>query len=41
MLESMKMENPIVAPVGGVVKEIHVSVGQVVKGREPVALIEY
>ncbi len=28
ILEAMKMEMPIVAPAGGVVKEIRVSVGQ-------------
>ena len=41
MLESMKMENPILAPVSGVIKEIHVSADQVVKGKELLAVIEY
>jgi len=41
MLESMKMENPIVAPVSGVVKEIKLSPGQVVEAGKLVAVIEY
>jgi biotin carboxyl carrier protein len=41
VLESMKMENPIVATVGGVVVEIGVKVDQVVKPGETVAVIEY
>ncbi len=41
LLESMKMENPILAPVGGTVGEIGISAGQVVEVGEVVALIEY
>ncbi len=41
LLESMKMENPILAPVGGTVSEIGISAGQVVEVGEAVALIEY
>jgi biotin carboxyl carrier protein len=41
VLESMKMENPIVATVGGTVVEIGVKVDQVVKPGETVAVIEY
>ncbi len=41
LLESMKMENPIVTPVSGTVVEIGVKVDQVVKPGETVAVIEY
>jgi biotin carboxyl carrier protein len=41
VLESMKMENPIVASVGGTVVEVGVKVDQVVKPGETVAVIEY
>jgi biotin carboxyl carrier protein len=41
VLESMKMENPIVATVGGTVVEVGVKVDQVVKPGEMVAVIEY
>jgi len=41
VLESMKMENPIVAPVNGTVKEIKVAPGQTVQARELLAVIEY
>lgn len=41
VLESMKMENPILSPVSGTVKEIHVSAGQVVKAGEIIAIIDY
>jgi biotin carboxyl carrier protein len=37
----MKMENPIVATVGGKVAKIDISVGQVVEFGDLVALIEY
>lgn len=40
-LESMKMENPIVAPVSGVVNEIKVSPEQALKSGETIAVIEY
>ncbi len=41
VLESMKMENPIVATVGGTVAEINLSSGQVVESGDLVAIIEY
>ena len=41
MLESMKMENPILAPVSGTVTKIDLSVGQVVEAGNLVAIIEY
>ena len=41
LLESMKMENPILAPVDGTVTEIKVTVEQVVKPGEIIAIIEY
>ena len=40
-LESMKMENPILAPVDGTVSEIGVTVDQVVKPGDTIAVIEY
>ena len=41
LLESMKMENPILAPVAGTVTKIELAVGQVVETGELVAIIEY
>lgn len=41
VLESMKMENPIVTPVDGVVSEIKLTQGQVVETGDLVAVIEY
>jgi acetyl-CoA carboxylase biotin carboxyl carrier protein len=41
LLESMKMENPILAPVGGTVAKIEIAVGQVVEAGDLVAVIEY
>jgi len=41
MLESMKMENPILAPVAGTVAKIELSVGQVVEAGDLVVVIEY
>ena len=41
MLESMKMENPILAPVGGSIVQVGVGVDQVVKPGDIVAVIEY
>ena len=41
LLESMKMENPILAPVSGTVIEIDIAVDQVVKPGETIAVIEY
>jgi biotin carboxyl carrier protein len=40
ILESMKMENPILSPATGTVKEIKVSVGQAVKTGDVLAIIE-
>ena len=41
LLESMKMENPILTPVDGTVTQIEVTVEQVVKPGETIAIIEY
>ena len=41
VLESMKMENPIVSTVGGTVVEVGVKVDQVVKPGDKIAVIEY
>ena len=41
LLESMKMENPILAPVDGTINEIKVAVDQVVSPGEIIAIIEY
>ena len=41
LLESMKMENPILAPVAGTVAKIELSDGQVVEAGDLVAVIEY
>ena len=40
VMEAMKMEIPIVAPVSGTVKEIKVSPGQAVEADQELALIE-
>lgn len=40
VLEAMKMEMPIVAPVGGVIKEVCVSSGQEVEAEAIIAMIE-
>ena len=40
-LESMKMENPILAPVSGTVTQIELSPNQVVEAGDQVAIIEY
>jgi biotin carboxyl carrier protein len=39
MMEALKMELPIVAPVGGTVKTLNVSVGQTVDAGDPLAVI--
>ncbi len=39
-LEAMKMEMPVVAPVGGVIKEIRVSPGQEIEAEGIIAVIE-
>ena len=41
VLESMKMENPIVAPVNGTVKEVKVTPGQTVQAGNVLVIIEY
>jgi biotin carboxyl carrier protein len=40
VMEAMKMEIPIVAPVSGVIREIKISVGQAVKAGELLGEIE-
>ena len=40
-LESMKMENPLLAPVDGSITQVGVSVDQVVKPGDMVAIIEF
>ena len=40
-IEAMKMENPILSPVKGSVKEVTIKPGQIVKTGEKLALIEY
>ncbi len=41
VLESMKMENPIMAPVSGTVKEVKVAAGQTVQAGDVLAVIEH
>jgi len=41
MLESMKMENPILTPVDGTIIEVGAKVEEVVKPGDVVAVIEY
>lgn len=41
VLESMKMENPIVSTVGGTVVEVGVKADQVVKPGDKIVVIEY
>jgi urea carboxylase len=41
ILESMKMENPILCPVSGTIKELKVSPGQAVKTGNTIVVIEY
>jgi biotin carboxyl carrier protein len=40
ILEALKMELPIVAPVGGMVKSLPISPGQTVEAGDPLAVIE-
>jgi biotin carboxyl carrier protein len=40
-IESMKMENPILAPVSGVINGINVAPNQVVNTGQTIAVIEY
>jgi biotin carboxyl carrier protein len=39
VLEAMKMEMPIVAPVGGIIQEIKVAAGQEVEAESVIAVI--
>ena len=39
LMEALKMELPIVAPVGGTVKALHVSPGQAVEAGDPLVVI--
>jgi len=39
MMEALKMELPIVAPVGGTLKSLNVSAGQTVEAGDPLAVI--
>lgn len=41
ILESMKMENPILAPVNGIITEVGVAAEQAVQPGETIAIIEY
>ncbi len=41
ILESMKMENPILAPTGGTIAQIGVVADQTVKPGDTIAVIEY
>ena len=40
LMEALKMELPIVAPVGGMVKSLPISPGQTVEAGDPLAVIE-
>ncbi len=40
VMEAMKMEIPVVAPCGGVIKEVKVSPGQAVEAEQVLAMIE-
>ncbi len=40
VMEAMKMEIPVVAPVSGVVKEINVAAGESVEAEQALAIIE-
>lgn len=40
-LESMKMENPILAPLNGTITKLELSAGQVVEAGQLVCIIEY
>lgn len=41
ILESMKMENPLVSPVAGTVQAIKVTAGAAINGGDAIAVIEY
>ncbi len=40
VMEALKMELPIVAPVGGTFKTLHISPGQTVEAGDPLVVIE-
>ena len=40
-IESMKMENPILAPVNGTVTDIQIAAGQTVDSGATIAVIDY
>ena len=40
LMEALKMELPIVAPVGGTVTALHIAPGQSVEAGDPLAVIE-
>jgi biotin carboxyl carrier protein len=40
VMEAMKMEIPVVAPAGGVLKELKVTPGQAVEAEQVLAVIE-
>lgn len=40
VMEAMKMEIPVVAPTGGVLKELKVAPGQAVEAEEVLAVID-
>lgn len=40
VMEAMKMEIPVVAPAGGVLKEVKVAIGQAVEAEQVLAVIE-
>ena len=39
-IEALKMEIPIMAPASGTIKEVYISVGQEIGGRDPLFVIE-
>ena len=41
IIESMKMENPILSPVAGTIQKVGVTAGQTVREGDLVAIIEY
>lgn len=41
VIEAMKMENSIYSTVTGIIKEIKVTEGMVIKGGDTIAVIEY
>ena len=40
VMEALKMELPILAPVGGTVRTLHVAAGQSVEAGDPLAVID-